>query len=77
MVTTCSEGRLNSQTTTLIEVAAARSDGPTSISKPKAATKASKKTRIVEDDEFESLEEEDDTKECEAALSSPLKGKDF
>ena len=67
---------LNSQTTTLNEVAPAHLDGPTSISKPKAATKASKKTRIVEDDEFESLEEED-TKEHEAALSSPMKGKDF
>ena len=68
---------LNSWTTTLNEVAAAYLDGPTSISKPKATTKASKKTRIVEDDEFESLEEEDDTKEHEAALSSPMKGKDF
>ena len=68
---------LNSQTTTLNEVAAAHSNGPTSISKPKATTKASKKTRIVEDDEFESLEEKDDTKEHEAALFSPMKGKDF
>ena len=56
---------------------AAHLDGPTLISKPKAATKDSKKTRIVKDDEFESLEEEDDTKEHEAALSSPMKGKDF
>lgn len=78
---------LNSRTTALNEVAAARSlDGPTSKSKPKAPAKTPKKPAIVEDNASEleiaaaigSLEDEpeDDTKEREAALSSPMKGKD-
>ena len=58
-------------------VAARSSDGPTSKSKSKAATIPSKKSEIVEDDEFESLEDEDDTKEREAALCSPMKVKDY
>jgi hypothetical protein len=61
----------------LNEVAAVGSlDGPISKSKSKATTKTSKKSKLIEDDEFESLEE-DDAKEREAALSSPMKGKDF
>lgn len=69
---------LKYRTTALNEVAAARrSDGPTSKSKPKAATKTSKKSEIAVEDGFESLGDEDDTKEREAALSSPMKGKDF
>jgi len=67
---------LKSRTTVLNEVAAARpSDGPTSTSK--AVTKTSKKSKIADGDEFGSLGDEDDTKEREAALSSPMKGKDF
>jgi hypothetical protein len=62
----------------LNKVAAARSeslDGPTSKFNPKAPTKKSKKPQIVEDD-ASGLGDEDDTKEREAALSSPVKGKD-
>jgi hypothetical protein len=73
-----------SRTTALNEVAAAcPSDGPTSKSnlkptnKAASVTKTSKKSKIADGDEFESLEDEDDTKEREAALSSPMKGKDF
>ena len=59
------------------EVAARPSDGPTSKSKPKAMTKALKFSERTDDVEFEGLEYEDDSKEREAALSSPMKGKDF
>ena len=56
------------------EVVAARSsDGPTLKYKSKAAAIPSKKSEIVEDDEFECLEDEDDTKEREAVLW----GKDY
>ena len=73
------------QTTALNEVAAARSDGPTSkskLTKPKAPIKTSKEPKIVkmvEDDESEipALGDEDDTNKHEAALASPMKGKDF
>jgi hypothetical protein len=71
---------LKSRTTALNEVAAARSGSPgglASKSKPRATTKTSKKSKIADDDEFESLGDEDDTKEREAVLSSPMKGKDF
>ena len=79
----CSSAALKLQkywTTALNEVAATcPSDGPISKSKPtsKAMTKTSKKSKIADSDEYESLEDEDDTKEREAALSSPMKGKDF
>ena len=62
------------------EVAAARAlDGPKS--KPKAPTKISKKQEVGEDDELEidqapAIGDEDDSKERQAALSSPMKGKD-
>ena len=65
--------------TALNEVTAARSSGgpgPTSKSKP---TKTSKKPKVVEYDESEiapAIGDEDYTKEHEAALSSPMKGKD-
>jgi hypothetical protein len=70
---------LKSRTTSLNEVASARSfDGPTSKSKPKAPTKTSKKPEIVESELENAVAsgDEDDTKEREAALSSPVKGKD-
>jgi hypothetical protein len=68
----------------LNDVAAAHSlasDGPTSKVKPKSLTKNSetKKPSIIKDDELETapaIGDEDDTKEREAALSSPMKGKD-
>lgn len=72
---------LKSQTTALNEVAAAYSlDGPTSKSKPKALTKTSKEQEIVKDDASDleimsSFGDKDDTKEHEAALSSPMRGK--
>ena len=72
---------LKARTTALNEVAAARSlDGPTSKSKHKAPTKTSKKP-IVEDvaselENVTAMGDEDDTKEREAAISSPVKGKD-
>lgn len=60
------------------EVAAACPlDGPTLKSKPKATTKTSKKSGIINNDGLESLGDDDDTKEHEAVLSSPIKGKDF
>jgi hypothetical protein len=69
---------LKSQTTALNEVAARSSDasGPTKSKSGKASTKTSNKIKITEDDEFEAAPDEDDTKERDAALSSPMKGKE-
>jgi hypothetical protein len=68
----------------LNEVAAARSlDGPALKVKPKSSSlkknSKSKKPGIIEDEELEiapAIGDEDDTKEREAALASPMKGKD-
>jgi hypothetical protein len=72
---------VGSRTTALNEVTAARSSGgpgPASKSKP-TNLKTSKKTKVVEYDESEiapAIGDEDHTKEREAALSSPMKGRD-